>query len=40
VRGPLTPEQRIDVPAGVVTFPKDLTIPPREWAERSPRVQR
>jgi len=37
---PLTPEQRIEVPAGVAVFPKDLTIPPREWAERSLRVER
>lgn len=37
---PLTPEQRIDVPAGVAIFPKDLLHPPREWAERSLRVRR
>ena len=37
---PLNPEQRIEVPAGVVIPPKDRTIPPREWAERSLRVQR
>ncbi len=36
----LTPKQRIDVPAGVAIFPKDLILPPREWAERSLRVQR
>jgi len=37
---PLTPEQRIDVPAGVAIFPKDLALPPRAWAERSLRVER
>jgi len=36
---PLAPEQRIDVPAGVALFPKDLALPPREWAERSLRVE-
>jgi len=37
---PLVPEQRIDVPAGVAIFPKDLALPPRAWAERSLRVER
>ena len=37
---PLTPEQRSEVPAGVAIFPKDLALPPREWAERSLRVER
>jgi len=37
---PLAPEQRINVPAGVAIFPKDLALPPREWAERSLRVER
>ncbi|HET7036710.1 MAG TPA: epoxide hydrolase [Thermomicrobiaceae bacterium] len=37
---PLEPDQRIDVPAGVAIFPKELTLPPREWAQRSLRVQR
>ena len=36
----LSPEQRIDVPAGVAVFPRDLILPSREWAERSLRVQR
>jgi pimeloyl-ACP methyl ester carboxylesterase len=36
----LSPAQRIDVPAGVALFPKDLILPPREWAERSLRVER
>jgi len=36
----LTPEQRIEVPAGVAIFPKDLALPPREWAARSLRVER
>ncbi len=37
---PLTPEQRIEVPAGVAIFPKDLALPPRAWAEHSLRVER
>jgi pimeloyl-ACP methyl ester carboxylesterase len=32
--------QYIEVPAGVATFPKDLTLPPRELGERYLRVQR
>ena len=32
--------RRSDVPAGVALFPKDLALPPREWAERSLRVER
>ena len=32
--------QRIDVPAAVAVFPKDLTRPPRETAERFLQVQR
>jgi pimeloyl-ACP methyl ester carboxylesterase len=29
-----------DVPAGFAVFPKDLSNPPREWAERFFNVQR
>ena len=36
----LQPGQHIDVPAGVATFPKDLTQPPRELGERFLRVER
>ena len=32
--------QYIEVPAGVATFPKDLTLPPRELGERFLRVER
>jgi microsomal epoxide hydrolase len=32
--------QYIEVPAGVATFPRDLTLPPRELGERFLRVQR
>ena len=32
--------QHIDVPVGVALFPKEISLPPREWAERSLRVQR
>ncbi|MHB1405023.1 MAG: alpha/beta fold hydrolase [Desulfitobacteriaceae bacterium] len=35
----LKPGQYIEVPAGVAIFPKDLTFPPRELAERFLRVQ-
>ncbi len=34
------PGQRIQVPCGVAVFPKELSHPPREWAERSYNVQR
>ena len=37
---PLQPGQHIEVPAGVALFPKEISLPPREWAERSLRVQR
>lgn len=37
---PLKPGQHIEVPAGVALFPKEISLPPREWAERSLRVQR
>ncbi|GHO66904.1 multidrug MFS transporter [Ktedonobacter sp. SOSP1-52] len=36
----LQPGQRITVPAGVALFPKEIIIPPREWAERLLFVQR
>ncbi len=36
----LQPGRHIDVPAGVATFPKDLTQPPRELGERFLRVER
>ncbi len=37
---PLKAGQHIEVPAGVALFPKDIGLPPREWAERSLRIQR
>ncbi|MBA2284839.1 MAG: epoxide hydrolase [Ktedonobacteraceae bacterium] len=37
---PLQPGQHIEVPAGMALFPKEISLPPREWAERSMRVQR
>jgi pimeloyl-ACP methyl ester carboxylesterase len=37
---PLKPGQHIEVPAGFALFPKEISLPPREWAERSLRVQR
>lgn len=36
----LQPGQHIEVPAGIALFPKDITLPPREWADRTLRVQR
>jgi Predicted hydrolases or acyltransferases (alpha/beta hydrolase superfamily) len=36
----LQPGQHIAVPAGIALFPKEISLPPREWAERSLRVQR
>src|SRR3989454_1240055 len=36
----LKPGQYIEVQAGVATFPKDLTLPPRELGERFLRVER
>ena len=32
--------QHIEVPAGIATFPKDLTVPPREMGDRFLRVRR
>ena len=37
---PLKAGQHIEVPAGVALFPKDIVLPPREWAERSLRIER
>ncbi len=37
---PLKQGQHIEVPAGIALFPKEISLPPREWAERSLRVQR
>lgn len=36
----LKPGQRIDVPTGFASFPKDINPPPREWVERFFNVQR
>jgi pimeloyl-ACP methyl ester carboxylesterase len=38
----LSPDSRtrVTTPAGVTVFPKDLSMPPREWAERTYNVQR
>lgn len=37
---PLAAGQKIEVPAGFALFPKEINTPPREWAERSLRIQR
>ncbi|GCE23629.1 epoxide hydrolase family protein [Dictyobacter kobayashii] len=37
---PLKPGQHIEVPAGIACFPKEISQPPREWAERTLRVHR
>ena len=34
------PEDRIDVPSAIAVFPKELSTPPRSWAERTYNVQR
>jgi hypothetical protein len=36
----MQPGDRINVPCAVALFPKDLSHPPREWAERGYNVQR
>ncbi len=33
-------EQYIDVPVGFALFPKEIELPPREWAERTLHIQR
>ena len=33
-------EDKVQVPSAIAIFPKDLSHPPREWAERSYNVQR
>jgi pimeloyl-ACP methyl ester carboxylesterase len=35
----LGPGERVEVPCGVVIFPRDIDRPPREWGERSYNVQ-
>jgi pimeloyl-ACP methyl ester carboxylesterase len=37
---PLKAGQHIEVPAGVALFPKEANLPPREWGERSLRIER
>lgn len=34
------PSERIAVPTAVTVFPRDISTPPREWAERTYNVQR
>ena len=34
------PEDRISVPCAIAVFPKELSTPPRSWAERTYNVQR
>lgn len=36
---PLKHDERIEVPTAVALFPKDLSRPPREWAERTCNLQ-
>jgi pimeloyl-ACP methyl ester carboxylesterase len=33
-RWTLDPGKRIETPTGIAVFPKELSVPPREWAER------
>jgi pimeloyl-ACP methyl ester carboxylesterase len=37
---PLSLHEQVTVPTAVALFPKDLSRPPREWAERTYNVQR
>ena len=32
-------DERIEVPCGIAVFPSEISVPPREWAERSYNVQ-
>ena len=34
------PGERVEPPCGVAVFPKEINLPPREWAERTHNVQR
>ena len=34
------PGQRVEVPCAVAVFPKEINLPPREWAERTHNVER
>ncbi len=36
----LSPGERVEVPCAVTIFPADIDHPPREWGERSYRVER
>ena len=36
---PLQAGQYIDVPTGFALFPKEIEVPPREWAERTLHIQ-
>jgi pimeloyl-ACP methyl ester carboxylesterase len=33
-------DERIETPTGVAVFPKEISVPPREWGERSFNIQR
>ncbi len=35
----VAPTPRVEVPAGLAIFPKEIVQPPRQWAERSLRVE-
>jgi pimeloyl-ACP methyl ester carboxylesterase len=35
----LSPGKRIETPTGISVFPKELSVPPREWADRLYNVQ-
>jgi len=36
----MKPEERIQVPSAMALFPQEISLPPREWAERSYNVRR
>ena len=35
----LAKDEKIEVPCGIAVFPAEISVPPREWAERSYNVQ-
>ncbi len=37
---PFRPQGRIEVPTGAALFPKEITLPPRLWAERTYNIRR
>ena len=36
----LSKEDQVPTPVGIAVFPAEISVPPREWAERSYKVSR